>query len=192
MASVAETNMPARPTPSPAERAHDEARLQLLASLPVQLEPGKLGSVIELHDAGKSIRTIARLIHVDAIVVELEVQRELERRASGISRPGAQTPPRPESLALLTAREMNRLARGTHIPNRQLRALVDSAIRLNPGLTLNSVLRSAGFLDNSQGRRVLGYVAHSGCPRPSETIRPSYAARIARAIRRAPVEVAGL
>jgi hypothetical protein len=192
MASVADTNMPTRPTPSPAERARDEARLQLLASLPVRLEPGKLGSVIALHDAGKNIRTIARLIHIDAIVVELEVQRELERRASGTSPPGAQTSPRPESFALLTAREMNRLARGTHIPNRQLRALVDSAIRLNPGLTLNSVLRSAGFSDNSQGRRVLGYAAHSGCPRPSETIRPSYAARVARAIRRAPVEVVGL
>jgi hypothetical protein len=192
MASVAENNMPARPTPSPATRAHEEARLQLLASLPVRLEPGKLGSVIELHDAGKGIQTIARLIHIDAIVVELEVQRELERRASATSRHGAQTPPRPESLALLTAREMNRLARGTHIPSRQLRAFVDSAIRFNPGLTLNSVLRSAGFSDNSQGRRVLGYVAHSGCARPSETIRPSYAARIARAIRRAPVEVVGL
>jgi hypothetical protein len=192
MASVAENNMPARPTPSPEARAYEEARLQLLASLPVRLEPGKLASVIELNDAGKGIRTIARLIHIDAIVVELEVQRELERRASGISRPGAQTPPGPESLALLTAREMNRLARGTHIPNRQLRGLVDSAIRFNPGLTLNSVLRSAGFSDNSQGRRVLGYVAHSGCARPSETIRPSYAARIARAIRRAPVEVVGL
>lgn len=130
MASVADTNMPALHAPSPATRAHDEARLQLLASLPVRLEPGKLGSVIELHDAGKSIRTIARLLHIEAIVVELEVQRELERRASGASPPGAQTPPRPESLALLTAREMNRLARGTHIPNRQLRALVDSAIRL--------------------------------------------------------------
>jgi hypothetical protein len=192
MASVADINMPARPTPSPATRAHEEARLQLLASLPVRLEPGKLGSVIELHDAGKGIRTIARLIHIDAIVVELEVQRELQRRESGTSPPGAQTSPRPESFATLTAREMNRLARGTHIPNRQLRALVDSAIRLNPGLTLNSVLRSAGFSDNSQGRRVLGYVPHSGCPRPSETIRPSYAARIARAIRRAPVEVVGL
>ena len=192
MASVADTNMPALHAPRPATRAHDEARLQLLASLPVRLEPGKLGSVIELHDSGKSIRTIARLLHIEAIVVELEVQRELERRASGASRPGAQTPSRPESLALLTAREMNRLARGTHIPNRQLRALVDSAIRLNPGLTLNSVLRSAGFSDNSQGRRVLGYAAHSGCPRPSETIRPSYAARVTRAIRRAPVEVVGL
>jgi hypothetical protein len=157
----------------------------------VRLEPGKLGSVIELHDAGKGIRTIARLLHIEAIVVELEVQRELERRASDTSSPGAQTP-RPEAPALLSAREMNRLARGTHIPNRQLRALVDAAIRLNPGLTLNSVLRSAGFSDNSQGRRVLGYVPHSGCPRPSETIRPSYAARVARAIRRAPVEVVGL
>ena len=192
MASLADTNMPARPTPSPAERAHDEARMQLLASLPVRLEPAKVANIVELHDAGKGIPTIARLLHIDTIVVELEVKRELERRANAASSPGAQTPPCPESLALLTAREMNRLARGTHIPSRQLRALVDTAIRLNPGLTLNSVLRSAGFSDNSQGRRVLGYVAHSGCPRPSETIRPSYAARIARAIRRAPVEVVGL
>ena len=192
MASVADTNMPARPTPSPAERAHDEARMQLLASLPVRLEPAKVANIVELHEAGKTILTIARRMHMEPAVIELEVQRELERRASGTSPPGAQTPPRPEALALLTAREMNRLARGTHIPNRQLRALVDSAIRFNPGLTLNSVLRSAGFSDNSQGRRVLGYVPHSGCPRPSETIRPSYAARIARAIRRAPVEVVGL
>lgn len=192
MASVADTNMPARPTPSPAERAHDEARMQLLASLPVRLEPAKVANIVELHEAGKTILTIARRMHMEPAVIELEVQRELERRASGTSPPGAQTPPRPEALALLTAREMNRLARGTHIPNRQLRALVDSAIRFNPGLTLNSVLRSAGFSDNSQGRRVLGYVPHSGCPRPSETIRPSYAARVARAIRRAPVEVVGL
>jgi hypothetical protein len=192
MASVADTNMPARPTPSLAERAHDEARIQLLASLPVRLEPGKLASIVELHDAGKTILTIARRMHMEPIVVELEVQREDERRASETSSPGTQRSPYPEAPALLSAREMNRLARGTHIPNRQLRALVDSAIRFNPGLTLNSVLRSAGFSDNSQGRRVLGYVAHSGCARPSETIRPSYAARIARAICRAPVEVVGL
>jgi hypothetical protein len=166
--------------------------MQLLASLPVRLEPAKVANIVELHEAGKTILTIARRMHMEPAVIELEVQRELERRASGTSPPGAQTPPRPEALALLTAREMNRLARGTHIPNRQLRALVDTAIRLNPGLTLNSVLRSAGFSDNSQGRRVLGYVPHSGCPRPSETIKPSYAARVARAIRRAPVEVVGL
>lgn len=192
MASVADTNLPARPTPSPAQRAHHEARVQLLASLPVRLEPTKLACVIELHQAGKTILTIARRTHMEPAVIELEVQRDHQRRASETASPGAQKSPRPEAPALLSAREMNRLARGTHIPNRQLRALVDSAIRFNPGLTLNSVLRSAGFSDNSQGRRVLGYVAHSGCARPSETIRPSYAARIARAIRRAPVEVVGL
>ena len=195
MASATQTATPASHPDTPAERARDEAVLQLLESLPVRLEPETLTVILELHDAGKSAKTIARSVQLEPVIVELELRREHERRASAPEAPAAaQASPssRSDPVSLLSAREMNRLARGTHIPNCQLRTLVEGTIALNPGLTLNAVLRAAGFTDNSHGRRVLGYAAHHGCPRPPTTIRPGYAARIARAIRRDPVEVEGL
>jgi hypothetical protein len=175
------------------DAAHEQARRELLDSLPARLEPEALAAILELDDAGCSEQTVARRLHLEPVVVALELQRERERRARAALTP-TPTPPSPRSdpVALLSAREMNRLARGTHIPNCQLRTLVEGALRLNPGLTLNSVLRAAGFSDNSHGRRVLGYAAHHGCLRPPATIRPGYAARIARAIRRDPREVEGL
>jgi hypothetical protein len=196
MASATDTATPA--AESPPAQAQDDARRQLLESLPVRLEPDALTAIRELHAAEKSSKTIARRLHLDPIVVELELRREHERRAGANANPpgpaNPQAPPSPpsEPVSLLSGREMNRLARGTHIPNCQLRALVDSSLRVNPDLTLNAVLRAAGFTDNSHGRRVLGYAANHGCPRPPATIRPGYAARIARAIRRDPVEVEGL
>ncbi len=195
MPSATHPATPAAPTQSPAECARDEARLQLLESLPARLEPETLTAILELHELGKSSKTIARSLQLEPIVVELELRREHERRASLPGAPvTAQASPRSHSdpVSLLSAREMNRLARGTHIPNCQLRTLVEGALAVNPDLTLNAVLRAAGFTDNSHGRRLLGYAPHHGCPRPPATIRPGYAARLARAIRRDPVEVEGL
>ncbi|MGH2902882.1 MAG: hypothetical protein ACRDK7_04765 [Solirubrobacteraceae bacterium] len=199
MATATQTATPDAPTQSPAESACDEALLQLLESLPARLEPETLTAILELRDVGKASETIARSLRLEPVVVELELRREHERRAPGAPATAQAPLPAQASLharsapvSLLSAREMNRLARGTHIPNCQLRTLVEGAIAVNPGLTLNAVLRAAGFTDNSHGRRVLGYAAHHGCPRPPATIRPGYAARIARAICRDPVEVEGL
>jgi hypothetical protein len=194
MAPATQTATPDAPT-SPAESARDEALLQLLERLPARLEPETLTGILRLHDAGKDSETIARSLRLEPVIVELELRREHERRAGVPGAPvatQASVHARSEAVSLLSAREMNRLARGTHIPNCQLRALVDSSLRVNPDLTLNAVLRAAGFTDNSHGRRVLGYAPHHGCPRPPATIRPGYAARIARAICRDPVEVEGL
>lgn len=195
MASATQTGIPATPIESPAEHAHNEAVLQLLESLPARLEPETLTAILELHDTGTCSGTIARSLQLEPIIVDLELRREHERRAGTPGAPAtaqASSGPRPDPVSLLSAREMNRLARGTHIPNCQLRTLVERALALNPDLTLNAVLRAAGFTDNSHGRRLLGYAPHHGCPRPPATIRLGDAARIAEAIRRDPAEVEGL
>jgi hypothetical protein len=170
----------------------DVARLEMLASLPAHLEPQASKQLLELHSEGYSTCTIARRLCLDRIVVEMEVSRQ----DTGESDPGVQPGmPVGESVALLTRREMNRLAKGGHIPNVQLRGLVAIALARDPFLTLNAVLRGAGFT-NSQGRRALGYAPHpsrSGVTgRPCQTVAVNSAARIARALGRAPSEVAGL
>ncbi len=153
--------------------SYDAARLTRLALLPVRLELGKLARVIALHEAGKSIAAIARQTRLDPVVVALELQRAPD-------------------YALLSTREMNSLARDTHIPNRQLRDLIEHEIQRTPGLTLNAILQAAGVSDNSHGRRMLGYAPHSCSARPAQTIEVAYAERITDALGIAHVEVEGL
>ncbi|HEV3071857.1 MAG TPA: hypothetical protein VGY76_10590 [Solirubrobacteraceae bacterium] len=193
MAPVIKQRAEAQRPPVPDRLSHaDVARLELLASLPAHLEPQASKELFELHSEGCSTSAIARRLCLDRIVVEMEVSRQ----DTGESDPGVRSGiPVGESVALLTRREMNRLAKGGHIPNVQLRGLVAIALARDPLLTLNAVLRGAGFT-NSQGRRALGYAPHprrSGVTgRPCQTVAVNTAARIARALGRAPSEVAGL
>jgi hypothetical protein len=154
-------------------RAHHRARLEMLEGLPARVQLDVHAQILELGSCGASIATIARQLGLDSLVVEVELRRDSE-------------------ISFLTKREMNRLARGTHIPNRPLRELIGQAVAQSTDLSVNAVIHVAGFLDNSQGRRVLGYAAHADCPRTAQTIRVDYAIRFARALGSAPVEVAGL
>jgi|NGEPerStandDraft_6_1074524.scaffolds.fasta_scaffold39483_3 hypothetical protein len=172
----------------------EQARAELLESLPARLEPSALAAVMELHDQGKPSKTIGGLLTLDPLVVWIEVRRELTRREQHQREHGAADTREAgkERLALLTRREMNRLAKGSHIPNEQLRAIVDRALRCRPGLKLTAVLREAGIKDSSHGKRLLGYMPYSGSARPSETIPLEHATHLVRALGCSPVDVAGL
>ena len=150
-----------------------QARVEMLKSLPARVELDTYQQIIERARHAESAEAIAKRLGLEPLIVESELERD-------------------EGLSFLTKREMNRLARGTHVPNQPLRELIAKAVSQCPDLSVGAVIRAAGFVDNSQGRRVLGYAAHADCARPPQTIRIDYAVRIARALGRAPVEVAGL
>jgi hypothetical protein len=96
------------------------------------------------------------------------------------------------ALQRLDRRDMNRLARGTHIPNVQLRQLIDGMLAAERDLTISGLLSLAGYESSSHGRRQLGYMRGSGTSRCAQTIRPENAARIVRALGLEPREVVGL
>lgn len=154
------------------------ARLELLESLPARLGAEDLRVVNDLHAGGKSPRQIARQLRLDELVVRIELAREA---SSG-----------EEQISVLTRREWNRLAKGTHVPNQPLRVLIESTVSRDPALTTRSILRLAGIKDITHGDRLLGSRPYPGATRPSRTITCERAARLTRAAGHAPHEVPGL
>jgi hypothetical protein len=186
-----------RPGAWEATPEQDQARLELLESLPVRLERAALAKVMALHDDGKADRTIGWKLSLDPLIVTLEVRREDERRAretatSPIACAATEVEEADHGLARLTRFEMNRMARGTHIPNQPIRALIAGALKSNPDLTVTAILTAAGYKSTSQGRRLLGYMRNAGSDHYGQTIRAGDAARVVRAMGRDPVEVVGL
>ena len=59
----------------------EQARVEHLESLPARLEPEALAQVMDLHEQGKTPRTIGGRLSLHPLVVSIEVRRELERRA---------------------------------------------------------------------------------------------------------------
>jgi hypothetical protein len=171
--------------------------MELLESLPVRLEAIALADIIRLTEEGKTARSIAWRLSLDPLVVTLETRRHNERRAHARAKrrlTGEQKAARKAEAGMprLERFEMNRLARGTHIPNQPLRELIAAVQNTNPELTLNALLTAAGYESSSEGRRLLGYMRVSGSPRYGQTISPEHAARVVRALGRDPREVAGL
>jgi hypothetical protein len=193
------THTPSRHRPGVWESTpeQDQARLELLESLPVRLETSAIAEMMVLAEEGKTARSIGLRLSLDPLVVALEARRESERRArKGTKRRMSDQ----ETAAViaegemprLTRFEMNRLARGTHIPNQPIRDLIATVQQTDPDLTVNAVITRAGYNCTTHGRRLLGYMrnAHSG--HYGQTIRPGDAARVVRALGRSPVEVLGL
>jgi hypothetical protein len=152
----------------------DQELIERLESLQVRLEPTVLAAVMALHDNGESTEQISAAVKLNPTVMGLEVRRELERHN--------ETP-------TLTAEEWNGLAAGTHVPSKQLREMIDTAVRYRYGLSRTSILRDAGIKDSGHGHRLLGYKPYPGQTRPRQTIPCEYAAGIAHALNLAPVEV---
>jgi len=96
------------------------------------------------------------------------------------------------ALQRLDRRDMNRIACGTHIPNVQLRQLIDGMVAADEDLTVTALVTRAGYTSTSHGRRQLGYMRGAGTCRFAQTIRPDDAARIVRALGVEPREVVGL
>lgn len=193
------TPKPARRRPGvwPEDPELDEARMELLESLPVRLEPRLLADIVQLDRDGKTARLIGWAVRLHPLVVTLEVRRAREReRVARAKRrlTDAQKAARKAEAAMprLERFEMNRLAEGTHIPNQPLRDLIAQAQHANPGLTRTAILTRAGYKSSSEGSRLLGYMRQSGCRRLGQTITPDHAARVVRALGRAPREVVGL
>ncbi len=155
----------------------DQELLERLESLQVRLEPVVLAAVMALHDRGETAEQIAGVVRLHPVVVRLEVRRELERRME---------------VPALTAAEWNGLADGTYVPSKQLREMIDEAVRFRKGSSRTSVMHDAGINDSCYGHRLLGYKPWPGQTRKRETIACGYAARVANALGRAPVEVQGL
>lgn len=155
----------------------DQELLERLESLQVRLEPAVLAAVMALDDNGQTAEQIAAAVKLHPLVVRLEVRRELARRN--------ETP-------ALTVEEWNGLAAGTHVPSKQLREMIDTAVRCRHGFSRTSVLHDAGIKDSSHGLRLLGYKPWPGQTRRRQTIACEYATGIANALDRAPVEVQGL
>ncbi len=175
----------------------DQARLELLESLPVRLETSAVAEVMVLHEEGKAARSIGLRLSLDPLVVALEVRRESERRAR--KRTKRRMSDQEKSVVIaecemprLTRFEMNRLARGTHIPNQPIRDLIATVQKTNPGLTVNAVIKRAGYKSTSQARRLLGYMRNAHSDRYGQTISQGDAARVVRALGRSPMEVLGL
>ena len=141
---------PASLAPSVREEPLDDAeqaRVEHLESLPARLEPDALAMVMDLHEQGKTHRRIGDRLSLDPLVVSIEVRRELKRRAeeqqatqehisngAGEHCAGAAAGSSEEELpALLSRLEMNRLAKGSYIPNKPIRAIVDRAVGGGPG-----------------------------------------------------------
>ena len=96
------------------------------------------------------------------------------------------------ALPRLSCMEMNRVARGTHVPNHTFREMVERTLRANPGLRIERILNDARYASSTQGKRHLGFKRHSGSPTLTQTIRREPAMRIAEALKCDPHEVAGL
>jgi hypothetical protein len=175
------------------EQQH-HARMELLEALPVRLADSALEKIRLLAAQGKNPRTIGWRMTIDPLIVELELRRANERDA--IPRPftAEQQQAAEEEAALqrLDKRDMNRLARGTHIPNVQLRALIDGMVACDATLTRTGLLTRAGYASSSHGSRQLGYMPGAGSSRFAQTIRPVDAARVVRALGVEPREVVGL
>ena len=88
---------------------------------------------------------------------------------------------------------MNRLAKGSYIPNKPIRAIVDRALSPGvPGMKVSAVLREFGIEDTTHAKRLLGYSPYSGTDRPAATISVEHATRLLDAFGHDPVDVAGL
>jgi hypothetical protein len=155
----------------------DQEFLERLEAMEVRLDPGPLAVVMVLHDAGHTAEQIASVTGLHPVVVGLETRRELQRRVE---------------VPALTVEEWNSLAAGTHVPSRQLRQMIDTAIRFGEGLSRTSLLRDAGINDSTHGQRLLGFKPYPCEPPPRETVTCEYAVGVAYALHRAPVEVQGL
>jgi len=189
------TSTVARPTPGTwaSDEQHD-ARLELLEALPVRLAETDLAKIRLLAAEQKTAKTIGWQVGLDPLIVELEVRRASERDAMAHPFTAAQQQAADTEAALqrLDRRDMNRIARGTHIPNVQLRQLIDRIVAGDQDLTVTAVLTRVGYRSSSHGRRQLGYMRAAGTSRFAQTIRPHYAARIVRALGVEPREVVGL
>jgi hypothetical protein len=176
------------------EAQQHDARMELLEALPVRLAESALEKIRLLAAEGKNARTIGWRMTIDPLIVELELRRASEREA--VPRPftAEQQQAAEEEAALqrLDKRDMNRLARGTHIPNVQLRALIDGMIACDSTLTRTALLTRAGYASSSHGSRQLGYMTAARSSRFAQTIRPQDAARVVRALGVEPREVVGL
>jgi len=163
------------------------ARLELLEALPVRLAASDLEKMRLLAAEGKTSRA------VDPLIVQIEIRRAREREA--IPRPftAAQQQAADEEAALqrLGALDMNRLAKGTHVPNVQLRQMMDGIVARDD-VSRTALLTRAGYKSSSHGNRQLGYMRASGSSRRAQTIRLADAARVARALGVEPREVVGL
>jgi hypothetical protein len=193
-------------TPAPARRQpgvwdedpeRDRVRLEILESLPVRLEDKALADILALARDGKTPRVIGWAVRLHPLVVTLEVGRAHDREKVARAKrrlTAEQKATRKAEAAMprLERYEMTRLALGTHIPNQPLRDLIAQAQRSKPDLTVNQIVTAAGYRSTSEGRRLLGYMRQSGCKRAGQTIRPDHAARVVRALGRAPAEVVGL
>lgn len=173
------TLIPTTCAPPPVSHLTEDAQelMERLERFPVRLEPGVLATIMELHDRGESTVAISTTAGLHPLVVILEVRRELDRRR--------RTP-------ALTVKEWNGLAAGTHVPNKQLRDMIDLATLDRPCLNRTSIIRDADIKDDSQGHRLLGYRPYAGYTRCKETITCEHAERVALALDRAPAEVIGL
>jgi hypothetical protein len=175
------------------DEQHD-ARMELLEALPVRLQDSDLDTIRELADRGKNAKSISWRVSLDPLIVELELRRARER--DSMPRPLTaeqhQAAEAEAALQRLDRRDMNRLAKGTHIPNVQLRHLIDGQVAGDQDLTVTGVLTRAGYRSTSHGRRQLGYMRGAGSQRFAQTIRPHDAARIVRALGLEPREVVGL
>jgi hypothetical protein len=184
----------ARPTPGTWESdEQQQARLELLDALPVRLADSDLEKIRSLAAEGKKAKSIGWRVSLDQLVVELELRRANERDAMPhpFTAVQQQEADREDALQRLDRRDMNRLARGTHIPNVQLRQLIDGLVAVED-LTVTAVITRAGYKSTSHGRRQLGYMGAAGTRRFAQTIRPDDAARIVRSLGVEPREVVGL
>jgi hypothetical protein len=185
----------------------EQARLENLESLPARLEPEALAQVMDLHEQRKTPKTIGGRLSLHPLIVSIEVRRELQRRAE--EQQAAQEhdhnrvqerhqlaemagSSEQESPALLSRLEMNRLAKGSYIPNKPIRAIVDRVLARRPGTKLSTVLREFGVTDTTHAKRLLGYSPYSGAARPAATISVEHATRLLDAFGHDPVDVAGL
>lgn len=174
----------------PGTRDADTARMELLESLPVRLQQTDFDAVLSLSENGKTPKSIGWRLSLDTLVIELELSRHALQRP--LTREQQQLADEEAAMPRLDRLEMNRLARGTHVPNVQLRQMIADALDCNPDLSVHAILCNAGYKSTSHGRRQLGYMHGSGTPRFTQTIRPDDAARLVRALGREPVEVVGL
>jgi hypothetical protein len=170
------------------------ARLELLEALPVRLAESDLEKIRSFAEEGKNAKSISWRMSLDPLIVELELRRCRERES--IPRPFTaaqqQQVDSEDAMQRLDRRDMNRIARGTHVPNVQLRQMIDGMVARDQDLTVTGVLTRAGYRSSSHGRRQLGYMRAAGTSRFAQTIRPDDAARIVRSLGVEPREVVGL
>jgi hypothetical protein len=171
--------------------------MELLEALPARLEEPALADVLRLTAQDKNPKSIGWRLSLDPQVIALEVRRADERaeiaRYHRVLNEQEQADRDTEAaMPRLPRWEMNRLARGTHILNQPLREMIAAALAADPHLTVSEIVTAAGYKGTSEPRRLLGEMLQSGSSRLSETIRTTHAARLVRALGRAPSEVIGL